>query len=185
MKRSTIEGDYALDLLQRAINDGTIYNLIKDFADLEILFTEPSMFKVKDFLSNPFLPQYVKGDALISILNDNVTRSTLEEVVLIAEKELIEHLPDIISSFLELVRAEAKILTFKMSTADQFTKRQRRRLHKKLKKLTDANEVKLIITVDPSLIGGFLIKKDSNIIDLTAKNELKQLAKFLNVPFYF
>jgi len=185
MKRSTIESDYALDLLQRAINNGNIYNLIKDFADLEILFTEPSMFKVKDFLSNPFLPQYVKGDALISILNDNVTKSTLEEIVLIVEKELIENLPDIVSCFFEIVRAEAKILTFKISTADQFTRRQRRRLHKKLKKLTDANEVKLIITVDPSLICGFLIKKDSIIVDLTTKTQFQKLASFLNVPFYF
>jgi F0F1-type ATP synthase delta subunit len=36
------------------------------------------------------------------------------------------------------------------------------------------------MTIDNSLIGGFLIKTDSKIIDFTIKNQLKELAKHLD-----
>jgi F0F1-type ATP synthase delta subunit len=37
-----------------------------------------------------------------------------------------------------------------------------------------------VINEDPSLIGGFLIKTESKIIDFTIKNKLQQLAKHLD-----
>jgi len=38
----------------------------------------------------------------------------------------------------------------------------------------------LFINVDPNLIGGFLIKTESKVIDFTIKNQLKKLAKHLD-----
>jgi len=46
--------------------------------------------------------------------------------------------------------------------------------------MTNAKEIKLIITLDSSLIGGFLIKTNSQIIDLTLKGQLRELAKQLD-----
>ena len=37
-----------------------------------------------------------------------------------------------------------------------------------------------MINVEPSLIGGFLIKTDSKVIDFTVKNQLQKLAKHLD-----
>ena len=51
---------------------------------------------------------------------------------------------------------------------------------KKLKQLTKAREVRLVLTIDPSLIGGFVIKTDSRVIDLSIKGQLQQLAKHLD-----
>jgi len=53
-------------------------------------------------------------------------------------------------------------------------------LIKKLKQITKAKEIRLFMTIDPSLIGGFLIKTDSKIIDFTIKNQLTELAKHLD-----
>ena len=53
-------------------------------------------------------------------------------------------------------------------------------LIQKLKELTNAREIRLVTTVDPTLIGGFLIKTDSKVIDFTVKNQLQQLAKHLD-----
>jgi F-type H+-transporting ATPase subunit delta len=67
-----------------------------------------------------------------------------------------------------------------VSTAFPFTKVQKNMLIQKLKELTNAREIRLIINVDPSLIGGFLIKTDSKVIDFTIKNQLQKLAKHLD-----
>jgi len=53
-------------------------------------------------------------------------------------------------------------------------------LTQKLKELTNAREIRLIVTVDPSLIGGLLIRTNSKIIDFTVKNQLQLLAKHLD-----
>ena len=67
-----------------------------------------------------------------------------------------------------------------VASAFKFTNRQKNTLVKKLKQLTNAREIRLTLTIDPTLIGGFLIKTDSQVIDLTIKGQLQQLAKHLD-----
>jgi F-type H+-transporting ATPase subunit delta len=67
-----------------------------------------------------------------------------------------------------------------VTSAFPFTNKQKNTLVKKLKDMTNAREIRLAITVDSSLIGGFLIKTDSKILDFTVKNQLQQLAKHLD-----
>ena len=67
-----------------------------------------------------------------------------------------------------------------VSTAFAFTNKQKNMLIKKLKELTNAREIRLVITVDSNLIGGFLIKTNSKVIDFTVKNQLQLLAKHLD-----
>merc|ERR1712238_100773 len=58
--------------------------------------------------------------------------------------------------------------------------KQKNELIKKLKELTKAREIRLVINIDPSLIGGFLIKNNSKVIDFTIKNQLQKLANHLD-----
>jgi len=53
-------------------------------------------------------------------------------------------------------------------------------LIKKLKALTKAREIRLILTVNSNLIGGFLIKTDSKVIDFTIENQLQKLSNHLD-----
>ena len=74
----------------------------------------------------------------------------------------------------------ASIRIIEISTAFAFTNKQKNELIKKLKELTNAREIRLIITIDSSLIGGFLIKTNSKVIDFTVKNQLQLLANHLD-----
>jgi len=67
-----------------------------------------------------------------------------------------------------------------VSTAYAFTNLQKNTLIKKLKELTNAREIRLVITVDSSLIGGFLITTNSKVLDFSIKNQLQKLAKHLD-----
>lgn len=89
-------------------------------------------------------------------------------------------LPEICRTYLELVSKIASIKTVEVSTAFPFTTVQKLNLIKKLKELTNAREIRLVVTVDSSLIGGFLIKTNSKVIDFTVKNQLQLLAKHLD-----
>jgi F-type H+-transporting ATPase subunit delta len=85
-----------------------------------------------------------------------------------------------IESYLALVYELASIKIIEVSTAYQLPAVQKDHLTQKLKELTNAREIRLVINVDSSLIGGFLIKTESKIIDFTVKNQLQKLAKHLD-----
>ena len=67
-----------------------------------------------------------------------------------------------------------------VSTAFPFNNKQKNTLIKKLKALTKAREIRLILTVNSNLIGGFLIKTDSKVIDFTIENQLQKLSNHLD-----
>jgi F-type H+-transporting ATPase subunit delta len=95
-------------------------------------------------------------------------------------RDRINLLKSVITNYLELVYETASIKTIEVVTAVEFSNAQKNTLIQKLKELTNAREIKLAITVDPNLIGGFLIKTESKVIDFTIKNQLQQLAKHLD-----
>jgi F-type H+-transporting ATPase subunit delta len=100
--------------------------------------------------------------------------------MVLVNRDRINLLRVIIASYLELVYKTASIKTIEVSTAFPFTYLQKNTLVQKLKELTNAREIRLVITVDSSLIGGFLIKTNSKVIDFTVKNQLQKLAKHLD-----
>ena len=183
MKTSKIGNTYASVLFETSLEKNVLHQVIGDFTNLKKLLDESAEFR--NFLTNPLLKKDQKRDILIKALKKKLNLSTFNVLMLLVERNIINCLPEIVSTFLALVNKTATVITFEIVVANELNSAQKRRLTETLKKLTGAKTVKLLVKIDSSIIGGFLIKKDSNIIDLTAKNELKQLAKFLNVPFYF
>jgi F-type H+-transporting ATPase subunit delta len=100
--------------------------------------------------------------------------------MVLVSRDRINLLKSVITNYLELVYETASIKTIEVVTAVEFSNAQKNTLIQKLKELTNAREIKLNITVDPNLIGGFLIKTESKVIDFTIKNQLQQLAKHLD-----
>ena len=100
--------------------------------------------------------------------------------MILVERERINLLKSVILNYLELVYEAASIKMVEVSTAFPFTSSQKEKLIQKLKELTNAREIRLIITSDANLIGGFLIRTESKVIDFTVKNQLQRLAKHLD-----
>jgi len=100
--------------------------------------------------------------------------------MLLVDKDRINVLSSVITGYLELVYKTASIKMIQVSTAFPFTSSQKDALIQKLKELTNAREIRLIIEVDPNLIGGFFIKTESKVIDFTIKNQLQKLAQHLD-----
>ena len=100
--------------------------------------------------------------------------------MVLVTRDRINLLKSVITNYLELVYETASIKMIEVSTAFPFTNLQKNTLIQKLKELTNAREIRLIITVDSNLIGGFLIKTESKVIDFSIKNQLQNLAKHLD-----
>jgi F-type H+-transporting ATPase subunit delta len=175
---SKIAAPYARALFDFSVEKNIMHQITADFQNLEIFLNENA--ELTEYFNNPIVNQDAKREILTKTLDSQVNTDTFKFLMVLINRDRINLLKPIIEKYLELVYETASIKMIEVSTASAFTNLQKNTLIQKLKELTNAREIRLLITVDPSLIGGFLIKTESKVIDFTIKNQLQQLAKHLD-----
>lgn len=169
---------YARALFDFSVNKNIMHQITADFQNLETFLNENA--ELTGYLNNPILSDTAKREILAKILKSQINAETFKFLMLLIDKNRINVLSSVITGYLELVYETASIKMIQVSTAFPFTSSQKDALIQKLKELTDAREIRLVIEVDPNLIGGFLIKTESKVIDFTIKNQLQKLAQHLD-----
>ena len=175
---SRIASPYARALFDFSVEKNIMHQITADFQNLEIFLDETS--ELTNYLNNPVVNQDAKREVLSKTLESQINAETFKFLMILVKKDRINVLKAVIATYLELVYETASIKMIEVSTAFTFTNLQKNTLIQKLKELTNAREIRLVISVDPNLIGGFLIKTDSKVIDFTIKNQLEKLAKHLD-----
>ena len=173
-----IAAPYARALFDISIEKNIMHQITIDFQNLKTFLKENS--ELTDCLSSPIVSQDAKYEILGEILESQIHVETFKFLTVLIKRNRINLLETIITNYLELVCEIASLKTIEVSTAFAFTNLQKNTLVKKLKKLTNAREIRLTLKLDSSLIGGFLIKTESKVIDFTIKNQLEKLAKHLD-----
>ena len=173
-----IASPYARALFDFSIEKNIMHQITADFQNLKTFLAESS--DLTEYLDNPVVSKNAKRETLAKILQSQLNEETFRFLMVLVERERINLLSFVITNYLELVYETASIKKIEVTTACEFTNAQKTTLIEKLKKLTNAREVKLIVTIDSSLIGGFLIKTESKILDFSVKNQLQKLAKHLD-----
>ena len=175
---SKIAAPYARALFDFSVEKNIMHQITADFQNLDIFLNETP--ELVEYLNNPVVKQEAKGEILAKTLKSQINTETFKFLMVLIERDRINLLNSVINSYLELIYQTASIKMIEVVTASAFTNVQKNTLIQKLKELTNAREIRLIITVDPNLIGGFLIKTESKVIDFTVKNQLQKLAKHLD-----
>jgi F-type H+-transporting ATPase subunit delta len=175
---SKIAVPYARALFDFSVEKNIMHQITADFQNLETFLEENS--ELSDYLNNPLVSKNAKRELLTKTLKSQLNAETFKFLMVLVDRNRINLLDSAITNYLELVYETASIKMIEVSTAFPFTNTQKDTLIQKLKELTNAREIRLIIKVDPSLIGGFLIKTESKVIDFTIKNQLQKLAQHLD-----
>jgi F-type H+-transporting ATPase subunit delta len=175
---SKIAAPYARALFDFSVEKNIMHQITADFQNLEIFLDETK--ELTNYLNNQVVSQEAKREILTKTLQSQVNTETFKFLMVLVDRKRISLLNSVISSYLELVYETASIKMIEVVTAFPFTNLQKNTLIQKLKELTNAREIRLVIEVDSSLIGGFLIKTESKVIDFTVKNQLESLAKHLD-----
>ena len=173
-----IAAPYARALFDFSVDENIMHQVTADFQNLEIFLNETP--ELTDYLNNPIVSQTAKREILTKTLQSEINSETFKFLLVLVNRKRINLLQSVIASYLELVYETASIKMIEVVTAFPFTNLQKNTLIKKLKELTNAREIRLEITVDSSLIGGFSIQTDSKILDFSIKNQLENLAKHLD-----
>jgi F-type H+-transporting ATPase subunit delta len=175
---SKITVSYARALFDFSVEKNIIHHVTADFQKLEIFLNQNS--ELIEYLNNPTVNQDAKQEILTKILKSELNRETFKFLIFLINRNRINLLKFIIFNYLELIYETASIKTIEVTAAFAFSNRQKNKLIQILKQLINTREVQLEMKLDPSLIGGFLIKTESKLIDFTIKSQLQQLAKHLD-----
>lgn len=169
---------YVRTFYDLSLEQDLLYKVTTDFQNLEIFFNKtPDLVK---YLINPIINSHNKLEILEKTLKSQVQKETILFLSFLVKRNRINLIETIIYRFLQLVYRLAKIKLITVSAAFPFTIGQRNTLIKKINKLTNTKEINLVFNVDSTLIGGFLIKTNSKIVDFTIKNQFKKLANHLD-----
>lgn len=130
------------------------------------------------FLKSPIIRFDDKTQVLEKLFFDEINEPTRLFLKLLARKDRINLLDQIIRAFIEKYKEYAGIITVEVYVARELSDSQLESLHEELEQKTQ-KKVDMNITLDESLKGGMAIRIDDTVIDGTVKHKLDELEESL------
>nr|YP_009392673.1 ATP synthase CF1 subunit delta [Bostrychia tenella]ARW61235.1 ATP synthase CF1 subunit delta [Bostrychia tenella] len=169
---------YAEALLEIAQNEDSLKETSKNLSSISTILSESRDFQM--LLSNPLIGIPVKKDILQKLFTNQVSDFILNFLLFLVDKRRISLLNTIIEKYLKLTYQLESITIAELSSAVEFTETQQNKLIDKIKIITKSNNVKLITSTDSNLIGGFVVKIGSKVIDASLAGKLRKMSFYLN-----
>lgn len=167
---------YANAFIQMASNKESLDKVISDLTSIEVALESKDLVQA---LSNPLISLDRKKEIVKSIFQGKIDGNTLNFLMVLCDRGRIDCLATVASLGLEMAYKQASVEVAHVVTSSDMSDNQQEALVAKLKSMTDVKQVKLAITVDKTLIGGFTVQVGSRIIDTSIQGQLRKLASHL------
>jgi len=158
-----------LDLVESELH--TISSLIEASREFEML------------LASPIVKPHKKKAVLEAIFKDGLSELTLGFINILVTKGREALLPTIVEEALAQIRIIKNIQVVEICSATQLDDSSREKILAEVAKLHDG-EVDLKETVDPTLLGGYILTLDDKQIDASLKRQLSTLRRKLSEHDY-
>jgi len=174
MRADTIVDGYAESLFQVAKSENLV-EVVEDELDRlkETLRGNPDL---REFLSNPRIAPEGKKKALVEIFGEKVSSITLNHLNMLIDQGRQRKLVPIIECFAGLAAAAREKVTAEVITSIPLSDKMVQKLSRELGKVTK-KQVFLKPRVDPSILGGAIIRVENKIIDGSLRHQLGQMRR--------
>jgi F-type H+-transporting ATPase subunit delta len=170
---SGVAGRYATALFELAKEGQSLDRVEADSLALEAALAESP--DLRDMLSSPVFTREEQGNALAAIAAKMGLGPILTNTLgLMAQNRRLFVVPATLAQLKALIAAERGEVTAEVRSAKPLTETQTEALAKTLS-ASVGRDVKLDVTVDPSLIGGLVVKVGSRMIDTSIRAKLAKL----------
>nr|YP_010204160.1 ATP synthase CF1 delta subunit [Ahnfeltia fastigiata]UAT97608.1 ATP synthase CF1 delta subunit [Ahnfeltia fastigiata] len=136
---------------------------------------------LKAFLENPLVTTLAKKNVIKQLLSEQVSNTVLTFLFVLVDRRRIGLLNIIVDRYFELAYKLESTTIANITTSIALTDLQHDNLVAKLQEITKTKNVKLVVQIDPNLIGGFTIQIGSKVIDTSLYGKLNQIASYLNM----
>lgn len=184
MPNPRLASRYAKSLLDLAVEKAQLEKVYDD-----MLYLQQLLKSSRDFLNllrSPIVPSDKKQAVIDSVIGKNVNQLTGAFTKLLVNKGREGELPEIISAFINQYKEKKGIHTVKLTTAVPVSDDVKKQLVEQVKKTSDMQNIELESTVDPNIIGGFVLQAGDKLIDASVAYDLKQVSRqFENNDFVY
>jgi F-type H+-transporting ATPase subunit delta len=125
-------------------------------------------------LSNPAIALEQREALVKKALSKAVSRPVLNLVLLMLRRRRIEQLPRVAAEFRRLDNQRKGITQASATSAAELTPSELEALTNKLEQFT-GGRVELDVSVDPSLLGGLVVRVGDRLIDVSVRGRLERL----------
>lgn len=184
MRNPRLASRYAKSLLDLAVERGQLEQVYGDMLYLQQL-TKAS----RDFLNllrSPIVSSDKKLAAINAVVSKNVGQLTEAFAKLLVNKNREGELPEIIEAFIHQYKEQKGVHTVKLTTAVAVSDAIKNQLVEQVKKTSGLQNIELETTVDPNIIGGFVLQTGDKLVDASVAYDLKQISRqFENNDFVY
>ena len=143
-------------------------------ADLEMAATIVAEPKVGRALANPSTPLEERTATAEATFSKIVSRPVLNLIELMLRRGRIEQLPHLADEFRRLDNQRQGITLATATTASPLSPDEVRALTERMEQYT-GGRIELDVTVDPSLLGGLIVRVGDRLIDGSVRSRLERL----------
>jgi F-type H+-transporting ATPase subunit delta len=172
MAETKVAKRYAKSLLDLAIENNIVDEISKDMQS--VLNTIRANRELSVFFKSPIINTDKKDAVLRSVFEGRINKMILTFFSIITRKKREYYIEDITASFIELYKEYRHIQTAVLITAvkaDDSVKKDMLALIAK----TTSNTIELKEQIDPSIIGGFILRWGDRQVDTSVARKLHEL----------
>jgi len=175
---NTITTPYADAFLQLSHSSGETETVIGQARDLLKLWkTAPEL---REAMASPVLDPEAKKKVLVALFGQDIHPTFLNLLKLLADRRRIGLLDSVLERMLELYREQNGIALALISSATSLSDEQLAQLTEKVKAVAGTDKVEISTAEDPSLIGGFVLRVGSKVIDASLIGQVRRLGLALS-----
>lgn len=170
-RRSSTARRYAEAAFEVAMRDGT---LERWRAELDQAADLAGDRRATTILANPSIPIDKRSAVLEELLADRVSKPVLNLLQLLLRRGRMEELPRVAAEFRRLDDERQGIVHATVTAAAELTQDEIRELTARLERST-GGRIALDVEVDPSLLGGLVVRVGDRMIDGSVRGRLERL----------
>lgn len=129
---------------------------------------------LKKFMGSPLIPASSKKDALKQIFADDVAPLVLQFLFVMVDRQRETAIVEAIDSFIKLARAAQHIEVAHVRVVKALTKKEEKDLVAALERTT-GKKIEPLYTIDPSIIGGIVVRIGDRLIDGSLVRQLQDM----------
>lgn len=170
---NSIATPYAEALLQVAEGRDETDTVADQARDLLAIWN--GSLELRTAMASPVLEPEAKKLALLELLKDQLTPSFQNLLKLLADRHRIAVLDAVLIRFLELYRDLRNITLAEVTSATPLSEDQQKQLNERVRAIAGTDAVEFQLSVDPGLIGGFVVSMGSRVIDASLAGQVRRL----------
>lgn len=135
------------------------------------------------FLRSPVIKESKKTAVIRALFDKKIEKMMLDFLVIITRNRRERLIPVIAGQFIEIYKTHKNIITAELTTAVSITDDLRKKIVDLIQKATHS-EVDLLIKVDETIIGGFVVTFKDKQYDASILRQIQNLRQEFNINLY-